>query len=324
MTNLRIKRWRSVKASIMACLLGMAPLAWAQPVPPLSAQEMSAYWVSDCNCYRNAPWGTEGWFETSLQRDVSQIYDLWMPPVAAETPMPLIIWAHASGSDHVIPNRKGPVYKGLVAPALAAGMAVMSVEFRHPVDNAYLGAVYHDDLLHAIQYARSLAPALSLDVNNVFLASRSRGSLAVWTAMQDDRALTTGGLQQQQSTRVNAVFAIQAQTTYVSEENALYLYEEERAAYLKRKPGNPLFGSAVGSATADDPPVLMRYTPEFYRRLVHRNELSAHHPDYGLTLCQRYIDLGIGDKCTAQDLVPQSLYFSGVIPFFQAWLKPSP
>lgn len=322
MIGLRMKTWRSLRLGLCATLLSVASTVWAQAVPPLSSQEMSPYWVADCNCYRNVPWGTERWFETSLQREAAQIYDLWMPAGTPEQPVPIIIWAHASGSDHVIPNRKGPVFRGLVAPALAAGMAVMSVEYRHPVDNAYLGEVYHDDLLQVIQYARTLAPALGLDVNNVFLASRSRGSLAVWTALQDDRAQPGGSLQQQQSTRVNAVFAIQAQTTYVSEENSLYLYEEERAAYLKRKPGNPLFGSAVASATADDPPVLMRYTPEFYRRLVFRTELSSHHPDYGLTLCQRYTDLGIGEKCLAQDQVPASQYFAGVIPFFRAFLQP--
>lgn len=322
MTNQRLSRWLGLQACLLACLLGLAPVASAQAVPPLSTQDMAPYWERSCNCYRNVPWGAERWFENSLQREVAQVYDLWLPVVSPEKPMPIVIWAHASGSDHVIPT-KGPVYKGLVQPALAAGMAVMSVEFRHPVDNAYLGAVYHDDLLQVIQYARTLAPVMGLDVQNVFLASRSRGSLAVWTAMQDDRAQAAGSAQEQQSTRVNAVFAIQAQTTYMSEENALYLYEDERAAYLKRKPSNPLFGSAVGSVTADDPPVLMRYTPAFYRRLVHRNELSAHHPDYGLTLCQRYTDLGRGGDCVAEDLVPQNRYFSNVIPFFQRSLKPS-
>ncbi|WP_396267101.1 hypothetical protein [Ideonella sp.] len=323
MTMTGLTMWRGLRGALFAGLMSLVSVAWAQVTPPLSSQDMAPYWDPQCNCYRNVPWGGERWFETSLNREVSQVYDLWMPPMASETPMPLVIWAHASGSDHVIPNRKGPVYRGLVSPALAAGMAVMSVEFRHPVDNAYLGAVHHDDLLHVIQYARALAPALGLDVNNVFLASRSRGTLAIWTAMQDDRAQPDGSLQQQQSSRVTAVFGIQAQTTYASEENALYLYEEERKAYLKRNPGNPLFGSAVASASADDPPVLMRYTPAFYRRLVHRNELSAHHPDYGLTLCQRYTDLGIGEKCLAQDQVQQAQYFAGVIPFFQAFLKPA-
>lgn len=303
-------------------LVAMLSVAQAQGVPPRTQAEMQPYWVASCNCYRNVPWGEAKWFEAPLAREVSQVFDLWLPVNRPAAPMPIVIWAHASGKDHVIVARDS-VHKGIVVPALAAGMAVMSVEFRHPVNNSYLGTIYHTDLADATQYIRSMAPELGLDTHNVFLAGRSRGTLGIWTGLQDDRADPNGDLVRRQSTRVNAIFAIEGQTTYKSTENALYLYENERAAYLKRNPENPLYGSAVGSATADDPAVMMRYPSAFFRRLVTRSELKAHHADYGLTLCQRYAELGIGDRCTATDLVPATALFTGVIPFFQSWLTPA-
>ena len=85
----------------------------------------------------------------------------------------MIIFAHAGGNTKTVPvehdpNRSG-TYEMLIAPARAAGFAVASIEFRHPVSNDEIVPPPQRDILTAIQFMRLSASELGIDADNIFL-----------------------------------------------------------------------------------------------------------------------------------------------------------
>ena len=109
-----------------------------------------------------------------------------------------------------------------------------------------------------------------------------------------------------QSTRVNAVYAYNAQTTYDGLEYAdLFIVPSDReihkAAWRLQYPKYAQFGSAVRSVSADDPPVKLFYDQTFIGRQVTLQELEGmdevHYSGYGVELCAAYRQVGAAEKC---------------------------
>lgn len=288
-------------------------------------------------------YGTATWREPTLGGIwLQQRFDFYRAPGAsATTPAPLIVWAHPNGASKSIASGSG-ADNALLKPALAAGFAFASVEFRHPVvneneaDSATHPGVPHYDLARALQFIRANASALGIDRRNVFVVGGSRGTLSLWTVLQNDMAIPTSpDPVARQSTRANAVFAYNAQTTYDGREFAdLFLVPEDRAvakaAWRLEHPKYAQFGSALRSVSAGalpDPPVMLRYDQPFVRRLVTLEALLAmvevHYPDYGLALCAAYAQAGIGQRCSAEAdpaFATADRAYAGYVDFFRLHL----
>ncbi len=285
-------------------------------------------------------YGTAAWREPTLGGIwLQQRFDFHRAPGASDTtPAPLIVWAHPNGASKSIAPGSG-ADNVLLKPALAAGFSFASVEFRHPVvneneaDSPTDPGVPHRDLARALQFIRANAAALGIDRRNVFVVGGSRGTLSLWTVLQDDMAIPTSpDPVARQSTRANAVFAYNAQTTYDGREFAdLFLVEAERpsfkAAWQAQHPKYAQFGSSIQSASADDPPVMLRYDQAFVGRLVTLQELAAvdslHYPDYGLAICAAYRIAGIGMRCTveADPRFDGAAGYEGYVAFFLQHLR---
>ena len=285
-------------------------------------------------------YGTATWREPTLGGVwLQQRLDFYRAPGASGTTLaPLIVWAHPNGSSKSIAPGSG-VDNLLLKPALAAGFSFASVEFRHPVvneneaDSPTNPGVPHYDLARALQFIRANASALGIDRRNVFVVGGSRGTLSLWTVLQNDMAIPTSpDPVARQSTRANAAFAYNAQTTYDGREFAdLFLVEADRPAYKAawqaQHPKYAQFGSSIQSASADDPPVMLRYDQAFVGRLVTQQELagvdSVHYPDFGLAICAAYRLAGIGTRCTveADPRFDGAEGYNGYVEFFRQHLR---
>ena len=324
-------------ASTLWCLLALADIAHAQegcvPVPLAPGAQGADL------CY-----GAESWREPTLGgRWLQQAFDFYRAAPAADgLPAPLIVWAHPNGTSKWLP-RDGQGYAALVAPALVAGFSFASIEFRHPVTNETEAAspddpgVPHHDIARALQFIRANAAALGIDRRNVFFVGGSRGTLTLWTALQDDMAdPDSQDPVARQSTRVNAVFGVNAQTTYDGLEFAdLFIVEGERgiakAAWRLEHEKYAQFGSALRSVDRDvpaDPPVMLRYDQPFVRHQVTLEELAAmvevHYPDYGLALCVAYARAGLGERCSAEAdprFASTAAAYDGYVDFFRQHLR---
>ena len=285
-------------------------------------------------------YGTAAWREATLSNAwLQQRFDFYrVAGASATTPAPLVVWAHPNGmSKTIVPGSSAE--NVLLKPALAAGFSFASLEFRHPVANENEQntptdpRVPHFDIARALQFIRANAPALGVDRRNIFVVGGSRGTLSLWTVLQNDMAIPTSpDPVARQSTRANAVFAYNAQTTYDGREFAdLFLVEADRAAFKANwqalHPKYAQFGSAIQSTTADDPPVMLRYDQSFIGRLVTLQELASvdyvHYPDYGLAICAAYRLAGIGTRCTveADPRFAGMAGYSGYIDFFRLHLR---
>lgn len=249
-------------------------------------------------------YGPAAWREPTLGGKVLlQSFDFYPAVRARPQGAPLIVWAHPNGSTKALPESSA-LFKALVAPALASGFAFASVEYRHPVVNAPASAhrtVPHRDLALAVQFMRANAGALGVDPANVFFVGQSRGSLALWTALQDDMAdPDSPDVVARQSTRVNAVFAVNAQTTYDGSEFAeLFIVPRDRPTFVhefnRRHPHHAEFGSAIRSVVTgrqSTPPVMLRYDGMPVPRLLTLEDLAVvdalHYPNFGPALCTAY------------------------------------
>jgi acetyl esterase/lipase len=304
----------------MRRLSGSVRKPWARCVaaamvamPVLAAA--AGVWKEDCQCYRNVPWGKVQWFEPEVQKVLTQDLD-YFPVSRDQAPTPVIVYAHAAMTTKFISTGQA-VYTSLVQPARAAGMSVVSVEYRHPVKDDYIVPAPHDDITAAMRWIHQHAAELHLDINNVFLLGHSRGTLAVWTALryQDDPEV-----------RVNAVYGYNAQTTYRGDEMAQrFLIESDRegfvADYDSRHPQYDLFGSALDESGPADPPILLHYEQPFYRTLVPAALFTEHHPDFGLALCSTLSSRTPYAPCTAVDRIPRDHAYDGVVDFFLQYVR---
>jgi hypothetical protein len=278
-------------------------------------------------------WGDQAWISRGAHPTPrEQTFDFW--PSEAGQDAPLIVYFHPSGTGSHIPKGSGAdTY--LLQPALQAGYAFASVEYRHPVDeDEYQNApddprVPHWDAARATQFLRANAQALGFDKRRVFFVGHSRGSLSVWTALQPDMAdpESTDPVARE-STRVLALFEYMPQTTYRDREFAnLFIVRRDRAAieepYEKEHPKWREFGSAIDSADATSPPITMRYQDDYPGHRITAARLAAnfgmdHYPGQGPVLCAAYASMGATADCVVDYEVMYDHAFDGYLDFFAA------
>lgn len=290
---------------------------------------------------QNICYGSVEWSEPTLGgRLLKQNFNLYRPPSAGSAKTPLIVWAHPNGMTKLLPTAQG-MYKALVPPALSAGFSFVSLEFRHPVVNEEPGTqapVPHTDIARALQFIRANADALGIDGRNVFVVGQSRGTLALWTVLQNDMAdPNSTDPVSRESTRANAAWMSNAQTTYDGHEfSELFIVPRDRptfnAAFDKEHPKHAQFGSAIKSVNAGkqaDPPVVLRYDSYVVPKQLTLEEMqkydAIHYPNFGPALCNAYqAAFGNATRCTYKaDPVYQDnpeAAFQGYINFFKKHL----
>jgi hypothetical protein len=211
-------------------------------------------------------------------------FDFFKPGTAAQDPKrPLIVYFHPNGvKSHLVYPKQ--MWKNIVQPAMAQGWAVATVEFRHPVADAYLedpegagsftqGLAYSPtyDTGYAMQFLRANAARLDIDPDRLFALGYSRGSLALWQSLQTELA----SRDYPYSSVARAFYGYQAQTTYqCAEYGTAFIMKDnagvnDRAAFITDcKADNPRyreFGSTLQSVSADTTlPMMLRYADPFY------------------------------------------------------------
>jgi acetyl esterase/lipase len=354
----------SLRAALAALGCGMCLAAAAAPAPgctPLGSAVGLAGRLVDLGtepvmaqdiCYAEGlHWREADPLDSRRNVTLHQRFDIYRPKRAPLTQaLPLVIWAHPNGQSEQLGSAR---LAELVGPAARAGFSFMSIEFRHPVASQPAATdpsipprldIPHTDIASAVQWARTHAQQLGIDPDNVFLLGQSRGSLAVLTSlMPDQRDDSSGTDYRRASSRVNAVFAAQAQTSYDHVQvRDTFITPQDWPRFDDPLLGYPWFrdpGSAMDEASADDPPVMLRYDrrPTDPRRVVplslpdaDRNCPSradvpgcfdVHHPNFGLAL-QQAVARQPKDaaRLLVQYAVPTARFFDGYVCFFAAHL----
>lgn len=303
---------------------------------PAACADLSTIGAPPHAVVRGLCYGAQVWQEPTVGKRLHQALDFWPAGGQQGRPAPLIIWAHPNGMTHFIADGpEAPLYRDLVQPALRDGFAFASIEFRHPVVNEDIDPVPHLDVAQAVQFLRTHAARLNIDPHHVFIVAQSRGSLGLWTALQDDMAVPDhADPVRRESTRVQAVFAYQPQATYDGLEFAdLFVadghQDAAKAWWRQAHPQHARFGSAIRSADAGDPPVLLRYAdaprgqPLTYAELQQGVDV-LHYPDAGAALCDAYRRSGAPLRCEVAFGVPREHAFDGYTAYFARYLVPNP
>lgn len=275
-------------------------------------ESIEAYRTS-ATSWAGIPYGAASWPEPGMGT-LYQVVDIALPTGTAPAGgWPVVVYFHANSATRAISpgSNLDTLFK---QPLLAMGYAVAAVEFRHPVTNVNQGAP-HTDAGLSLQFIRSLHQALNLDRARVHAFCRSRGSLALWQALQADMlngsAPTYAG---RQSSLLKSLWIIQGQIAYSTARFAeLYIVPADRAALLAANPDNPAWKNAYdGVATASTlPPIAMVHELPWYGAQVTAAQMAAdgaqvHFPDAGRLMVAAYQARSLADRCAAWDNEPSS------------------
>jgi hypothetical protein len=194
-------------------------------VSDFSGQSQSyRFWGRHKICYADGATWTEAKTATTTV-DLVQRATFYTPtdPAAAGAPKrPLIIWTHPNGGTEEFGYAPNATYantvllQSVLVPAMNAGYALASLEFRHPVGSYLVGQDFpgNTDIRDAIQYIKSKAADLNIDTNNIFLVGQSRGSLNMLWQMTSTTPAPGASGWHVQPWNVNAIWDYQAQTCY--------------------------------------------------------------------------------------------------------------
>ncbi len=109
-------------------------------------------------------------------------FDLWKATSA--TPTPLLVYIHGGG---LTSGSKADISSSLVTKLLAAGISVMSINYRLTPEVVF--PVHFQDCARAIQYARLHAADFNIDPARIGAGGSSAGGLAsFWLAFHNDLA----------------------------------------------------------------------------------------------------------------------------------------
>jgi acetyl esterase/lipase len=351
---------RAALAAWAFCVASAAPAAAAGCTPLGPADPLAEHFVNlgpdlvmaQDLCYaQGLHWREADPLDSRRNVTLYQRFDIYRPKRAPLTQaLPLVIWAHPNGQSEQLGFER---LKTLVGPAASAGFTFMSIEFRHPVASQLAATqpptpprldMPHTDIARAVQWARSRAQQLGVDPENVFLLGQSRGSLAVLSAlMPDQRDDGSGTDYLRASSRVNAVFAVQAQTSYEhAQVRDTFIVAPDWPRFDDPLLGYPWFrdpGSAINEVSDNAPPVMLRYDrrPTEAQRVVPLGMREAdgscptrpdvpgcfdvHHPNFGLALRQAFDRHPMAaDRLVVQYAVPSAHFFDGYACFFAGHL----
>jgi len=267
--------------------------------------DISNYYDTICDCYKDLPYGPEQEWH---------LLDFYKANTDERTT--IVIFAHGAGSNKDV-IRLHPFIKAYVLDScLDNDISVASVEFRHPVEDTSLSAPA-TDIARVVQFFRYYHEDLNIDTMNVFLAGTSRGTLAIWTAVQDDLADPVNDDPiLRKSSRVNGVWAVQGQTSYNSEWIVETFFHP--AIWQFFQPYYNL-GHAIGDVTPDDPPMILNYKDSLVPLPVMDTNVDLIHlPNFGYVFEEEYIVDGIGDRVEVNYNIIDTMLYYGFIDFVRA------
>jgi acetyl esterase/lipase len=214
------------------------------------------------------------------------------------------------------------------------GYHFISMDFRHPVADQYLAGypvgtpVPHTDVKAALTFLRTNAAKMKIDVSKMYAFGHSRGTLALWQAVQSDSA----GL-------VKAVVGYQAQTTYQCQQFAdLFMVpgtktDQDVAECMQDSPYYAQFGSAWSGVRPElKLHVLLQYKEKFYLQSDAPNETRVkpitaqelkqydrvHYPNFGMAFYNAMTANALGTFMNRPlDLIPEERQFEGWLTFVQ-------
>lgn len=286
----------------------------------------SCFCGAACDCLLDVPYGDVTWTENGAA--LRQTIDVYTPRHAPAGASALVLWAHPNGSTKSV--GAGSALATTVAnPLLGEGMLFASIEFRHPAVNADIGAP-RTDLARALQFLRCHATELGFDPARVAAIARSRGTLAVWTAVQDDLAVPGATGVTAQSTRLRGVYGVSAQTSYWGEWIADTFFDAASRSLVLAQIGPDDYGHAVGDVTSDDPPMEIVYDAPLPSLPLAARDCSVlggsvdctHLPAFGDALCDAYAGAGIADRCVVRYSVASGRVYDAAPAFLRRVLAP--
>lgn len=262
---------------------------------------------------------------------------IWYPRINVYLPAgtpppggwPVSAYAHPNGSTFNIADGSSTALK-VRDPLVAAGIALASIEFPHPVASKLgMGARYleaYDYIGWAIQKLRSIGAALGLATDVIGMTCRSRGSLAGYTALAADKRKRVGTHQEQQSSLIQHVYMVNGQT-YHDAEDAInrYVIPGDRAAALALHPGDATVLNMV-DLVATAPQVPSMYLVSNLPYFVTQQTLAVfeanyvHYPDMLLSLKQAMVAAGHADLVTDAPATPDGSEFNNLVAWMQARL----
>lgn len=334
---------------------GCTPIAAAPSFEPFSdtlGGVPFTWWHAEDVCYADGI----GWIESVHDNQAPfyarvQRFDFWLPSLQSAAPRPLVVYAHPQlSTEDIGRDRDGALSSTLLhvlAPAMQAGYALATLEFRHPGasvvdDGGSRPPVPNTDIAQAVQFLRHHAQQLGIDADNVFLAGQSRGSLAILTGLMPNLRQWDAVGFRSQSSAVNAVFAYQAQTDYRSDEVAQkFVLPEDRARLLAEAPhmaADP--GSAIARARLaqrlvplrlaydEEPADRSAITLQCYestrteeQECAGRPVFDIHDANFGVALSLAYASRG-RPLTACYGVRGPSRGWAGLIPFFEAHREP--
>jgi hypothetical protein len=384
----RLPYSRNIAAAICSCVVALiSPAAFAQPEAPCTPPTLP---LQPNGWYKlnSMPYGDgANWLEFKDRNKpvgganhlipLKQIADFWVPSLdVVAKPRPLIIFAHPGGGSEQIEDF--PVLRKFVLKeAMQADFALASLEFRHPqasfvrpeecpVDGQ-CPFPPSSDIGNAVQFFRHHARQFCIDPDNIFLVGQSRGSLALLHAIGADDLKQVNPPPKSpwraQSSKVRAVWAYQAQTTYRENELAGFVstdpYPNTKPQQTYREvfvddyidlPYDP--GSAYSRVTRgddskmpfawlsydEDPTSMTAVTRQTYcsktldddscggRGEQTRSNFDVHDANFGVRLKNAHKQAGLGSRvtlCVNGGKDRADHGYAGLIDFFKAHMDPA-
>ncbi|MFZ5548853.1 MAG: alpha/beta hydrolase [Pseudomonadota bacterium] len=308
------------------------------PLPEQGVVSVATNPVDINGVHTNIVWGPERWKEPTRNcKGSRQVFD-FLPALPLDTAppeavFPTVVYFHPNGLNHHW-EPGSDLDRQLAQVAHANGFHFISMEFRHPVPDQYLAGyppgtpVPHTDVKAALLKLRSKATTMKIDVNRMYAFGHSRGTLALWQAVQGDSV----GL-------VKAVVGYQAQTTYQCQEFAdLFMVpgnatDADVAKCQQDSPYHAQFGSAISSVNSQVAVrVMLQYKDKFYLQSDAPNETRIkpitvaelkqrdrlHYPNFGMAFYNAMIlKAQAGLMSRPSDLIPEERQFEGWLTFVQ-------
>jgi acetyl esterase/lipase len=307
--------------------------------------------VDPSGAYKSYKWSEARWQEPSLQCMWVGHEFVFVPAVdyRSKPAHPTIVYFHPNTLKHTF-EKNSPISNNVAKVAVAAGFNFISVEYRHPVTDQYLAyynnnKIHHQDVGLFMQFLRGNAAKMRISKNNIFSFGYSRGSLALWQALQPDMG---GGNTGKPSSLVSAFVGYQAQSTYQCSEYGVRfldpLHQGTEPSIQMCEETNwwhPQFGSALFDLNPLSAiPVRLQYQSErgfelqepksqwivkkvSYPYLVANYE-PDHYPNFGAALYRLYLDYGISHMMPAPVAdIPVARQFEGWLDFVAPLVKPN-
>ena len=285
--------------------------------------------------YTDIPYSDKSFQEPTL--GMQTLYcklDLYLP----STPAPaggysVVGYCHANGSSKSITPGDN-IDVRILQPLLAQGLAVAAIEFPHPSNQMALAGVDGDpvaldaynDIGRAFQKLRSIAPAVNLNPNDMGVVTRSRGSLALYAWLANNRQSSVGSHQDRQSSWIQAFWVVNGQTVHRhSTASQLFVLEAERALYMSTKQEWPSLRDAVNLVLSAPymPWVHLVANGSYFNTLVTAAQANdVHFPDMLRILAERARLVGGASRVTDEDGVADVNEMVGMPAYFASKLNP--